>query len=160
MGYLPDLEIDGLMSCPKCNGPAVIQQMWLKGHANVRHFIPKCKSCGFSYHEEYRTLKKAINKWNNCNINVFDIDMYKSMTKDELIQCIINNELIPADQINPSNKTVLQILQDEGNTIVSMKYLNVCKDESLQLAKIKANEYERQKALRGEKGYALWEEEV
>lgn len=150
MSYLPDLKFDNLVSCPKCNGSAVIQQRWVKGHANIRHYIPICSECNFNYHEEYKTVAKAISKWNSSNINICDVSMYKNMTKDELIQLIIDKDLIPIEQITHDNKFILDTLQKTGHTIVSIKYLNYCQKESVELTKLKVAKYETEKALRNE----------
>ena len=161
MSRLPVIECDNLISCPRCGGEAVIQQCWVKGHANLKHYKPVCKLCNFNYRDEYKSLQKAISVWNNSDVNNnIDIKMYKSMNKDELIKLIVNNELIPIEQINPDNKYIIDHFKSNGYSIVPISFVEECHKESLDLARYRFMEYERQKALHNERGYALWEENV
>lgn len=67
MSKLPSIQHPNLRPCPRCNSNALIQQHWVHGHANLRHYKPVCSVCKFTPNpnEEYRTLTKAIKKWNS-----------------------------------------------------------------------------------------------
>lgn len=161
MSLLPVIECDDLVPCPRCGNKAVIQQHWVKGHANRIHYKPICKSCNFSYRDDYKSLQKAISAWNNSNVNNnIDIKMYENMSKDELIGLIVNNELVPIEQINSNNKYIIDYFKSNGYSIVPISFIEKCHKESLDLARYKFMEHEKQKALHNERGYALWEENI
>ena len=58
-----------LVKCPKCNGEAEVIGHYIKGVANRYHYFVRCKECKHRRHNEYKKKEKAINNWNNQNVN-------------------------------------------------------------------------------------------
>lgn len=153
---LPVIEHADLNPCPRCGGQAIIQQRWVHGRANKKHYKPVCGKCKFSFHDEYSSIAKAVSLWNSSGVNCLDMDMYRHMSKEELIDLIINNELVPIHMISAANKAVMEHLKSNGYSIVSLAFYEQAHKESLELARYKYNESKNM----NEVGMALWEEEV
>lgn len=56
---------DELKPCPFCGGDPMIRERYIHNVANKKNYKIECKDCTNTFSNWYKSLKKAIEVWNN-----------------------------------------------------------------------------------------------